>query len=126
MPVTSFADFQIGKVRRGCLYTVVEFFFKKISIEVIDDPADIKFPVKLVYLGNFPDQLVLVPGRQTPHDQQFVQLARFAGLCKIQDGIDRFFLGVGDKSAGIQDDDVGIILFTFMYDLKPVQVELIK
>jgi len=64
---------------------------------------------KCIDLRNLLFQIVLVALRKTSGHINFIYEALLFGIHILQDRINRFLLGIVDKSAGIDDDDVVIL-----------------
>lgn len=78
------------------------------SREVIDDTGPVKLAVVTVNLGNLRLEIIAVSLGETAHYIQLLNLSALFGLAELQDGVDRFLLGVADEAAGVYDYNVGV------------------
>ena len=110
----------------GFVFYTVELFAVYDRMHGLNDILVGSHPQKRIHFGHEFFQIVAEAFGQTTCDNQPFQSAHFLLLLGFQDGINRLFLGVVDKTTGIDDRNVRFfnILNKFKFIRKRTQHRL--
>ena len=116
--VAAFGDLHVREVARGGEHArrqvVVEVRLQRIgggweALADIDDAVEFVGADEGVDFRHFVADIAAVALHQAAGDDQLFGAADFLVLGHLQDGVDRFFLGGVDETAGVDDQDVGLV-----------------
>ena len=122
--VTPFGDLQVG-VMPGSRQNTVGSQFPVVGFtQIVQQFFPIELSIETVDFRQLILQVFQEPFGKTSHDKQFTDLPFLLGLSQIEYHINRLFLGISDKTAGIHNNDFTINLMGVMFDGIPVRHEL--
>ena len=122
--VAAFANFQVGVVARRGDEAFADEFVLVVRVEFGQQARQLHGAEKGVDLGDFLGQFVAVALRQAPGHVELVDVAGHFYGGVPQNGVDTLLFCQVDKSAGIDDYDVGILVVTVVYHVVFIGLEL--